>query len=324
MFATPSAPEDATPKCYMGSGNQCWTEAEGDNAIGSVALAERLQHGQVRVLKDALTDQVLDGLVQQFGENVMVKQADNTEVAMPPEAQTENCRVICHSNVQCTFWQSYYRDGQSDNMGCWTEAPGADAAGAAGNGGFVQYPTTLTAYKAPAPDWMTGDTPGRITGGQYIQHFCPVPTLPTRPPTTTTTTTTLAVPADNTGLLTATPAPSGGFMNPWGYVLIVAGLLIGLGAVALLMMSQQKPPPKKGGTRAVKPIKKKEEPPPPPAAPPQPLVPLVAQPIMVQPTIPQPLTMTTIQQPTTVAAQAIAQPLQMSTYAGAPMVARPY
>jgi hypothetical protein len=320
MWATPTDPAGAAAQCWTGVGNQCWTQPATPVVDISAGLAERLQHGHVRVLQDGLTGGVLTGLQQQFGENVQMAQADGTMVPMPQAAQIQNCRAICHSNIECTFWQTYYNDGSTDDLGCWTEAPGVDASGAGQDvAGLVQYPTTTTAFDDARTTTVGLD---KITGGQYIQHYCEIPTLPTRPTPTTTTTTTVVV--DAAPVPAAAPA-SGGFMNPWGYLLIVGGLLMGIGAVALMMMGQQnKPPPKKGGTRAVKPIKKKEEPPPPPAAPPQPLVPLVAQPIMVQPTIPQPLTMTTVQQPTTIAAQAIAQPLNMATYAGAPVIARPY
>lgn len=297
-------------------------------------MAERLQHGLVNVLMDPLNTGAIEGLQQQFAENVYVVNSTGHHVPLTMEQQRENCRIICHSNIFCSFWQSYYDQGNTADLGCWTENPGVDATGSGQNiGGFVAYPTTTSVYSTS----LTRQPADKITGGQYIQHYCDLPTLPTRPSTTTTTTTTVVVQAPV--VPTAPPPESGGFMNPWGYMLIVFGLLAGLGAVALMMLNPKKPPPKKT-SRAVKPIKAKTETPPPPAPapppPPQPVVPLMAQPVMVQPTIPQPLTMTTIQQPTTVAAQAVAQPVaqavaqpvQMATYAAAPQlvqgIQRPY
>merc|ERR1711865_537020 len=117
-----------------------------------------------------------------------------------------------------------------------------------------------------------------------------------------------------------TPAPSGGFMNPYGYMMIVGGLLAALAAVVLMMLGNQKKPPAKT-KRGIQPLKKKEAPPAPPVGPPpQPVVPIMMNQMMVTPTIPQHLTMTSNQQPTIVAAPAYAQQM---TYAAAPAM-RPY
>jgi len=287
-----------TNHCYSGVGNQCWTEAEGA-ANPTVVTAKRLQHGLVNVVASwpSSLDQVIQGLQQQFGENV---QAEG--LAGNSAAQAANCALICHSNIMCTFWQSYYNDGTGSDKGCWTENPGVDATGAGANiGAMVSYPFTTAAYRENDGEEEF------ITGGEYIQHYCPVPTLPTRPPTTTTTTTTLVVNA--APVITAAP-DSGGFMNPVGYVLITIGLLLGIGAlVALLCLGPTKPTKK--GSRAVtkpKPIKTKPAEQPPPPAPP-PFVPLMAQQVLVQPTIAQPLAMSMIPT-TTVPAQAVAQPMQ--------------
>jgi hypothetical protein len=318
MFATPTGA--TAGQCFRGVGNDCWTgESE---QVSSVEKAERVQHGLVNVLMDDFgvsvngVGRVLKGLQQQFREDIQVN-----GVAIDQEAQKRNCMLICHSSIDCTFWQSYYHDGQGtvgDGLGCWIEAPGVTSNGRGGTGGFVDFPTTTAAF-ADSDDVAIP----YVTGGQYIQHYCTTPTLPARPqPTTTTTTTTVVAALD---VPTEAP-PSGGFMNPWGYMIMVAAVLVGIAAMALIMLGGPKKPPAKKASRAVKPIKAKETPPPPaPPAPQQPVVPLLAPQVMVQPTIPQPLTMTTIQQPTTIAAQAVAQPmqpLQMATYAGAPF--RPY
>lgn len=314
MWATPAG--GSAPQCFAGVGNQCWSVAA-NPTVSTITTAQRIQHGLVTVLVDELTGGVISGLQKQFGEDVQLN-----GVALSADAQKENCKLICHSNIQCTFWQSYYKDGTGttgEGFGCWTENPNVDSPGrATGLGGFVEYPATTNVY-------VSGDDATQyITGGQYIQHYCPIPTLPQRPSPTTTTTTTTVVPALE---VAPTQAPSGGFMNPWGYMLIVGALLAALAAVVLMMLGNQKKPPTKT-KRGIQPIKKKETPPPPapPAPPPQPVVPLMAQQIMVTPTIPQPLAMTTIQQPTTIAAPAIAQPMvaqPMATYAAAPAV-RPY
>lgn len=311
-------PAGGVAACFRGVGNACWTLAAGQDAV-TERTSERIQHGLVNVLAsyNATLNRVISGLQMQFAENVAATGLLGNETA-----QRDACRLICHSNILCTFWQSYYSNGERGDLGCWTEAPGVDAQGGGVNAGaMVPYPFTTT----DGYDEDDGDEQ-YITGGEFIQHYCPVPTLPTRPPTTTTTTTTIVVEAAAVN----TPAPeSGGFMNPWGYLLIAGGLLCGLGAIALMVTGGNKKPPTKKGSRAVKPMKTKPaEQPPPPAPPPpqQPVVPLMAQQVLVQPTIPQPLAMTTI--PTsTVAAQAVAQPVQFQsvqpTYAAAPQLAAP-
>lgn len=311
---------DTVPVCYSGSGNSCWTPAAGRTAIGSVTASQRIQHGRVNIIVDGgvLTSNVLTGLQQQFGENV----GTVSTVLSTWQAQMAACRNICHSNVMCSYWQSFYNLGAGTDLGCWIENPGVDATGN-GNvlGNLVAYPLTQAGY-----DTSTTATANQqyLKGGQFIQHHCEIPTLPARAAATTTTTTTVA-PFQAPALVPTVAPPSGGFMNPWGYLLIILALLAALALVAFMMLQ---PKPKPTNKRAVKPIKAKEAPPPPPV--PQPVVPLMAQQILVQPTIPQPLAMTTIQQPmTTIPAQAVAQPMMqaqpMATYAGAPQfVQRPY
>lgn len=156
--------------CYRGVGNRCWTETEEGNRF-EVISAERLQHGLVNVIVDDFTDGVVAGLQQQFAENV---QAGG--LAGNATAQSEACRNICHSNIMCTFWQSFYRDGTGSDLGCWTENPGVDATGDGQNlGGLVQYPFTTAGF-------VDNEDVDTLTGGQFIQHHCPIPTLPTRPP----------------------------------------------------------------------------------------------------------------------------------------------
>lgn len=278
--------------------------------------SQRIQHGEVNVIKDNLTTRVLDNLQKQFGENI----GATVTFLNSADAQKEACRKICHSNIMCSYWQSFYDAGQGNDLGCWTENPGVDAAGA---GTFlaslVHYPLTLASNEGFRATSAERDEV-KLTGGQFIQHHCTIPTLPNRIPATTTVAPPQPV-VEAAPIVTAAPA-SGGFMNPWGYILIALGLLAAVGLIVAMVFCQPKPSKPKS-TRAVKPIAKKEPPPPPP----QPVVPLMAQQILVQPTIPQPLAMTTIQQPmTTVAAQAVAQPMMaQQTYAGAPQfMQRPY
>jgi len=299
------------PSCFRGVGNKCFL-AETDSSARNITASQRIQHGLVNVIVDGgyFLNHVLSGLQKQFGENV----GDTVPRLASWEAQRDACRNICHSNILCQYWQSFYDAGLSSDLGCWIENPGVDSSGNRNQGdlgAFVGYPLTHAGFRS---NGVEGDE-NKIRGAQYIQHHCPIPTLPQRPAATVTTTTTelLVAPA-----LVTTAAPSGDFMYPWGYLIIGLCIIAAIGLLAFMMLSGQPKKPK--STRAVKPIKAKEPPPPPPL----PVVPLMAQQMMVQPTIQQPLAMTTIQQPyTTVPAQAIAQP--MATYAGAPQfMQRPY
>jgi len=287
------------PSCFRGVGNKCFV-AETDSSARNITASQRIQHGLVNVVVDGgyFLSHVLSGLQKQFGENIGVEVPRLSTF----EAQRDACRNICHSNILCQYWQSFYDDGLSSDLGCWTENPGVDSSGDRNQndlGVMIAYPLTHAGFR---PNGVEGDET-KIKGAQYIQHHCPIPTLPQRPAATVTTTTTVLLVAP---ALVTTAAPSGGFMNPWGYLLIGLFLIAAIALLAFMFLCSQPKKPK--STRAVKPIKAKEPPPPPP----QPVVPLMMQQMMVQPTIQQPLAMTTIQQPyTTVPAQAIAQPMMM-------------
>jgi len=297
----------ALPQCWRGTGNGCWTEATAGGA-GVVTAAQRLQHGLVNIIKDELTDHVIKNLQSQFPQNVGVGNVNlNTS-----DAQRTACRNICHSTLMCNYWQSFFDPSATGmartDLGCWIENPGVDGAGSRDDevSTLVPYPLTT--------DGLRIDDAERnlITGGQFIQHHCQIPTLPTRPSATTTTTTTNVIVATD---MAEVPVASGGIMDPWGYIVIavlVIAAIIGVGVLATGVCSPKSAPKK----RAIKPIKVKEAPPPPPL---QPVIPLVAHPIMVQPTIQQPLAMTTTMAGQQPYAQAMAQP-----YGGQQFMQRPY
>lgn len=315
LYGTPSGDgedDDANAQCYTGVGNECWTASTGTNSIGRVLGAERLQHGQVNVIVENFTDFVLNGLHNQFQENVQVTVDETAEDGtvsqvtrgMTEDEQKENCRIICHSNIECTFWQSYYNDGTSANLGCYTESPGVQGGLQDAVAGFVAYPTTSDAFAPEDTDQQY------ITGGQYIQHFCPEPTLPTRPPTTTTTTTTQVTQLPG---LQEPVVEEGSFWWPYGALILAVCALVVVAALAVMMQSNAKPAGKKQ-TRGVDKLKSKPKPAapaPPPPPPQQPVVPLmVQQPVPIQ-TIAAPLQqMTTIQQPGVPVAMAQPYPFQ--------------
>jgi len=278
------------PACYSGVGTDCWTTA--DRLAVTVVASQRIQHGLVNVLVDNLTQGVVRDLEQQFGENV--GSGDNAvAVLSTADAQKIACRNICHSNILCQYWQSFYNDGSSDGLGCWIENPGVDSTGAGTSlGKFVNYPLT-------AADYTTSDSHGSfaaLTGGQFISHNCPIPSFPTRPEATTTTTTTVVVVA---ATIIANPPEEGSFMYPWGILIGIASLVVAGAVAGFLLCGGEKEKKPTGGKRGAKIKSQPPAPPATPALPPQPIVPLIQHPIMVQQTVAQPLAMTHIAAPMT-------------------------
>lgn len=308
---------DAVTTCFTGNGNNCWTPSQ-NTPVGDVIAAQRIQHGQVNVIVDNFSSRIVEGLQNQFWENVgQDADEDGTpDTALTTaELQKAACQAICHSNIMCSYWQSFYNDGTSADLGCWVENPGVESAGQANQaggpvGGFVPYPLTDDGMRAVA----VPAEPTHLTGGQFIQHHCEIPFSPVRPAATTTTTST---PQALQAGPVVTPAPdSGSSLWLWGILGVVAAACLAAAALAFFLC-QTKPVKKRG---IIPPLKKKTPAPPPAAAaaPPQPVVPLMSHQMqfVVQPTIPQPLAMSMIASPVTTfaQAQAVAQP----TYASAP------
>lgn len=291
-------------QCYRGQGSDCWTQST-SATVSNVLASQRIQHGQVNVVIADLgigmaSPGVVAGLQQQFAENVGAADGGGVTFLATADAQRVACRNICHSNILCSYWQSFFNTGLTAGLGCFTENPGVDATGGGGPGGFVAYPLTTA-------DFTEGAELASLTGGQFIMHGCAIPQLPGRPPVPTTTTTAAAVapvaPAvAATPIVTAAPA-AGSWWWPWGFILLM--LIVVLIVVLLLAYLFCQPEPKK---RAIKPVKKKEVPPPPAAPLVQTHNPLM-QMVAVQHTVAQPLAMHMVAPQATFPAHAVAQPM---------------
>jgi len=235
MWALPVGGAVGTERCYTGVGNACWTES-GTDPIQTVNASERLQHGLINVLVPRLPQHRIRGLQRQFSENI-----DADGLRLNSTGQMEACKNICYSTIRCTVWQSYYNDGLGSALGCWIENPGVPGRGIAGPEGglgqYLPYPITQSQFEDNSNEQY-------ITGGEFIQHHCPIPSLPSRPPATTTTTAAPQVIAATPMPTTAAPEPSS-FWNPWGMLLLAAAALAAVVAGICYMNKEQ--PKKKSG-----------------------------------------------------------------------------
>jgi hypothetical protein len=150
--------EDHT-ECWVGYGDGCTLRNGHEHGKHEVKGAQRLQHGDVRVLMD-LKGWEVAGLSKIL---VYAGWEDSD-----PEIGAKHCKAWCNSIIQCEYWQ-YRPDG------CWVDNP-LDHVGDPGHA--VQYPlTTNGGIKQTDEDVV----------GEYIQHYCtnPLAPYPQKPPTTT-------------------------------------------------------------------------------------------------------------------------------------------
>lgn len=130
---------NADQTCWYGLGTDCWNR-NGDQTL-KVLSAERVQHGDVRVVK-SMKKLWVQGLYS---------------LGLPTSADVDiavsRCKHWCYSNFRCQYWQ--YGEG-----GCWVENPDESKS--------AQYPLTHGAggalYSAGAALTMVD--------GEYIQHLC--------------------------------------------------------------------------------------------------------------------------------------------------------
>lgn len=130
----------------MSTDHQCWHGTVGSScAIDSEdepapLAAQRMQHGNVRVLRTLLTMEV-------FG-----LQHEETVETWTAEESISHCQRLCHSSIDCHYWQ--YGPG-----GCYVEDSVV--------GQSVPYPFTNDQVS------YTSDFAAHVQAGEYIQHFCP-------------------------------------------------------------------------------------------------------------------------------------------------------
>lgn len=145
VFKTDSAVVPTATHCWIGAGNHCFQA----NTVATtvVTAAQRIQRGNVRVLKDMQGYQVLNLA------NLGVFQAAESSAD-----GAQRCQNWCYSSIYCNYW-SYAADG------CSVETQANAAA----------YPLT-TAGVAQNNAYTTGQV-----AGEYIQHYCPPVTTTVAP-----------------------------------------------------------------------------------------------------------------------------------------------
>lgn len=130
----------------MSSDHQCWHGVVGSScAVDSddeeePLAAQRIQHGNVRVLRTLL-------LMEVFG----LQHEEMAEI-LSTEESISHCKALCYSSIDCHYWQ--YGNG-----GCYIE----DTVG----GQSIPYPFTNDHVS------YTSDFASHVQAGEYIQHFCP-------------------------------------------------------------------------------------------------------------------------------------------------------
>eukprot|EP00929_Paragymnodinium_shiwhaense_P054670 TRINITY_DN27411_c0_g1_i3.p1 TRINITY_DN27411_c0_g1~~TRINITY_DN27411_c0_g1_i3.p1 ORF type:complete len:480 (-),score=105.59 TRINITY_DN27411_c0_g1_i3:93-1532(-) len=102
--------------------------------------AQRIQHGQVRKLKDLKGWEVSD-----------LRPLGFYATGATPEG-LDHCRSYCYSDLNCEYW-IYGKDG------CWVHDPSYER---------VQYPLTTSGGAT-----MQGEFALSVVDGEYIQHYCP-------------------------------------------------------------------------------------------------------------------------------------------------------
>lgn len=139
-------------RCYSGSDAHDCGLANWETINFDVISAQRIMHGDVRVIKD------LPGLRAEGLSNIgWFNAGDQT-----PLAQAVRCKRMCYSMVNCTYW-SFSNSSDVNLGGCLVELPVEDPENNLKPPKQVPYPLTSAS--------LTIDP--SIVAGEYIQHFCP-------------------------------------------------------------------------------------------------------------------------------------------------------
>jgi hypothetical protein len=131
-------------QCWIGAGIQCDNRGNFVSSI-NVQGAQRLMHGEVRVLKSMVGVKVKN--LFELGEY-----REGTQ-----DLSIMRCKAWCYSIISCDFWQF------SASKGCFIDAPMLSTQKGA-------FPQNVVSYPLTAAD-VTQDPD--IIAGEYVQHYCP-------------------------------------------------------------------------------------------------------------------------------------------------------
>lgn len=142
QFANQTSPG----QCWVGFGTNC-ANRKGRGADISVQAAQRIMHGDVRVLMD-LRGWKINHLYQigffDSGDDVL---------------GVDRCKAWCYSTIGCQYWQYSAAAG-----GCFVDAPMFSTQRNSKPNEVVQYPLTTTGGASPNAAFQDGE---------YITHYCP-------------------------------------------------------------------------------------------------------------------------------------------------------
>jgi len=141
--------EDGT--CYQGIGDKCYSGSGHDSSF-KVKAAQRLQHGEVRVVKD------ITGLEIFNLYNLGVFSEGDAEDGI------KRCKRWCYSNIDCQYWQYGHK-------GCWVDAQEWMKKP-------VEFPLTLQGNSGDRGGaTYSSEFARELEAGEYIQHYCPIPAI---------------------------------------------------------------------------------------------------------------------------------------------------
>jgi len=142
-------PNNAPNQCWVGFGLNCALGESGNSVSNvNVAGAQRIMHGDVKVLKD-ISGMKIYNLVKV-----------NFTLAINQNISLLRCKGMCYSSLSCQYWQ--FGEGI-----CWLDLPSYSTEEGKYPSNVVQYPLTWTGATQTGPDAAA------MTHGEYIVHSCP-------------------------------------------------------------------------------------------------------------------------------------------------------
>lgn len=137
-------------QCWVGFGYRCALRRGHGDTI-SVQRAQRLMHGDVRVLKN-FSGWKINGLYQ-----------IGSYAAGGDALSVQRCKAWCYSDIGCEYWQYSTSEGCFVDTPLWSTNQGEDPENQ------VKWP--LTTDGGVTPD-------AAFEYGEYIQHYCPPYNVP--------------------------------------------------------------------------------------------------------------------------------------------------